>query len=114
MPLMLGLNAVNRPELGEWCDIAATAHKNKQPWSRGYRKIEWVARPRRQPIRGMYIGWRTVFDGEAEYISDEEGTAFKQSQPHEVWLFVTSARTNPVHAFAADVRRLQAPEPPLT
>lgn len=111
---MPGLNAVanDRPELGEWCDITAEAHKSKAPWSRRYRKIEWIARPRREPIRAMYIGWRTVYDGEAEYISDEEGTAFKQSQPREVWLFVTSARTNPIRAFAADVRRLQTPASP--
>ena len=97
--------AFERPELGEWCEITAEAYKKKAPWSRGVRKVEWMPKKLAQPLRGMYIGWRTVFDGEAEYIGEEEGAVFKQGESREVWLFVTSPRKNPIRTFPNGVKR---------
>ena len=66
----------------------------------------WTKRKLYKPRVGMYIGWRTVKDGEVRYIDEEIGNAFFPKRNHKVWLFVVNERTNPIHVFPEDVREI--------
>lgn len=91
-----------RPALGEKRTIKMRAERQKRRiggwWDR---EITWSS-VEIKPVEGIYIGWRTVFDGGTEYLGDEEGIAFHQDAPHEVWLFVTNPRHNPIRVFPDD------------
>ena len=96
-----------RPHLGQWCVLKATAKKSRQGT-----RTRWYTYPHSQPVRAMFVGWRTVHDVDAEY--DVDVTEFGETFPvgwiithqgsHEVWLFVISGRHNPIRAFPADVQ----------
>lgn len=95
-----------RPVLGEWCVANAKAYKRHR-WDNRERNVKWETSGPAidRPEIGMYIGWRTVYDGAIEYIDEETGNAFTQTGNHEVWLFVSNVRENPFHAFPKDVVR---------
>jgi len=48
------------------------------------------------PREGIYIGTRTLFNGEREYIGSEEGVAFYPREHFRAALVVFSERENPV------------------
>jgi hypothetical protein len=97
-----------RPKLGDWCKFKAEAGKFHEG-----AKTQWERCELGQVQRGMYIGWRTVFNGQMENVyeyGDWEnpqavllGRYFFQSEPLEVWLFVTNERQNFMRVFPDDV-----------
>jgi hypothetical protein len=103
-----------RPELGTWHTITATAHKSTFDSAKAGVKNEtrWFNKVCHE-VQGMFIGYRFVFSGkyhEGHHVSrswDDEGDYyapyFEQTQTHEVWLFVVNARQLPICAFPADV-----------
>lgn len=50
-------------------------------------------------ISGLYIGYRTVFDGLSWWESDEVGNVFAPERHYELWLLVPNDRQNPVYVF---------------
>ena len=97
-----------RPQLGQWVTIQQTAYKSHWKNKTTWHCTTW----RQKPLTGMFIGWRTVFDGTTEEEVDYEeigGTIvgvdryFSPTAHHEVWLFVTNERRNPIYAFPEDV-----------
>jgi hypothetical protein len=95
---------IQRPQLGQWFTFHTQARKVKKSGT-----VTWT-RLTLSPQRGMYVGWRTVHDCaySFEYEYDEGSTyavgyVFDHKRSHEVWLFVTGDRLNPVHVFPQDV-----------
>lgn len=91
-----------RPELGSWHTLHARASKH----SRNHH-TNWFRMSYHTPRAGMYIGWRTVYDGATDWDWEYEGGylanwSFKRKGQHEVWLFVIDPRQNPVAVFPFD------------
>jgi hypothetical protein len=104
-------NANTRPQLGQWMTINQMAYKSRWKGTTKWQRQNW----RRNPLTGMFIGWRTVFDGRTEHEVEyqeygpniELAPYFVPTEHHEVWLFVTSERRNPIYAFPEDVSALE-------
>lgn len=96
------------PELGTWFYIAALAVKGGEPM----KTTQWFTRPLEKPYqKGLYIGWRTVFNGTMEMAYEQEswehprqeyGRYFQHSESLEIWLFVIKERQNPIRVFPKD------------
>jgi hypothetical protein len=54
-------------------------------------------------VNGLYIGYRTVFDGRSWWEDEEVGMVFVQERYMEAWLIVPNERRNPVYVFPEDV-----------
>jgi hypothetical protein len=72
--------------------------------------ITWKRIPFESPCKAMFIGYRTVFDGNmVSPAIDPEGDAwgepdyFAQKQSHRVYLFVLNDRQNPIYVHPDDV-----------
>ena len=97
---------MQKPKMGEWREIRATARKCHE----GDETI-WQREELPKLVRGMFIGSRTVWNGEriALYESGEygeklfTGTAFAPSEALKVWLFVPHEQQNFVRVFPQDV-----------
>lgn len=87
-----------KPELGQWLTITTTFRKTKN-WPDVYwHRDRW----QKEPMRGMFIGTRQVYDGKLE--SDGDYSAyFIRTVAHNVWLFVLDGRRNPVYVLPEDV-----------
>lgn len=99
---------MNRPELGQWCEINKEAHK-----SHDRDRTKWITLPgKAKPRQAMYIGWRTMRNGNLKNVGDahEPVIVFSQESTVEVWLFVTNPRHNPIYAFPEDVTMLKDSE----
>jgi hypothetical protein len=110
-------------KLGEWFEFDTLAEKRRVLTVRGTIPPEkpesihsvwggtlpretwsmWVRWKLANPVKGMYIGWRTVFDGKVTWEGEEIGNVFQQYRKHKVLLFVTDGRTNPIRVFPEDV-----------
>jgi hypothetical protein len=102
----------NRPSLGQWCEfraIAVKSHENKE--------TSWVRSELEHPGSGMYIGFRTVFNGAIEMATYQEswehpvhelGEHFIPHEAVQVWLFVVGERKNFVRVFPQDVIQRKA------
>jgi hypothetical protein len=56
-----------------------------------------------QPRRGIFLGWRTVYDGNIWYGNDEtDPTSFTPSGSHRVMLIAYNVRRNPVYVRGED------------
>lgn len=99
---------IERPKLGTLCLLEATAVKHKR-WSPA--RTEWERQPWTKAPNElvMYIGCRTVFDGNRIWISDEQGYGFKPESHRTVWLFITDERRNQIYAFPEDVHIMHEP-----
>ncbi len=87
---------MKRPELGQWCEIAARAVKRRQPVKdTQFKRYPFTTQFERRvlpvPARAMFIGWRTVWEGTTRWESDYDeggrdyGTAdFEKTRNHEM------------------------------
>lgn len=91
-----------RPQLGEWCEIQAAAHKVSA--HNGASNRIWQEWKLGKPFRAMFIGYRTVYNGHREW-EDEVGYIFTPHSHQEAWLFVRDARQKPEYAFPCSVVR---------
>lgn len=59
-------------------------------------KVFWeeVFRKKHQPVKGVFIGWRTLSNGDMNYGEDRE---YKPTKNFKAALVVFSSRTNPVY-----------------
>lgn len=111
-PQIGGSNNTGRPQLGEWIDATAYVKKisvndltvmeglvgdriRRSPYT-SWGRIE-------EPVRGMYIGYRTVHEGRMLWNSLEGKIKFVPSRNIKVWLIVRNDRTNPIHVLPEDV-----------
>jgi hypothetical protein len=90
---------IERPQLGEWRTLTHFATRKtfirpNKPTDKKY----WDAEKYTDPIQGMYIGYRTLADGEREYIEDA-GFVFTPWSYREAWLFVIDPRQKPIYVF---------------
>jgi hypothetical protein len=87
---------VQRPEIGQRVRITGEMEREKRyidgRWSR--QSVTW--RECGSDATGVYIGYRTVAEGEVRYIDSETGSAFFPKTHFEVWLIVTDPRQNPI------------------
>jgi hypothetical protein len=68
----------------------------------GYKDMKTVwSRLEGVPVDGIYIGYRTVYDGRREY-DDEYGAYFEPTSHQEVWLIVEDPRRKPVFVRPQD------------
>lgn len=106
---------VERPQLGEWRMITCvavrrTSHKRNERTNRLMRLKTWEKWARwRKASPAMFVGYRTVADGETDWI-DEAGYVFVAHKHQELWLFVSDARQTPFYVFPEDVLPLESPE----
>lgn len=56
----------------------------------------WEVQPLSKPREALYIGYRTLQDGHADYIGPEEGTAFYPDRHYRAALVVFNERERPV------------------
>lgn len=103
---------MNRPELGQRVRIMAKVKQNRRypvekvnGWHTGYPR-RWV-REEIPSVEGIFIGYRTKFDGLVWWEDDEVGNVFCQTDHHEVWLVVIHPCRNPVPCFPEDVLVVQ-------
>lgn len=106
-------NNTHRPKLGEKVtasatvtkehvpisDLAGTIYKHRDPHQTIYRRTE-------QPISGVFIGYRTVAEGQTGWDGDPDidgGWVFYKSRRFEAWLIVTDPRRNPIYVLPEDV-----------
>lgn len=98
-----------RPQMGEWCilhGVALKRHDRQATRSETF-DVTWehgvlTATP------AMYIGYRHVYSGVRFMDGDADldgAPAFRKTDTHEVWIFVTSARTNPIRVFPDQVAK---------
>lgn len=95
---------MNRPIMGATVSADRRVEKKKVFTSARYgtiKRTEW--RTVEKPVRGLYIGYRTVYEGAVEYSLDE-GYYFTPKSHQEVWLIVENERHNPVRCLPEDVR----------
>lgn len=99
-PLSLGapitFRIVFRPET-KW--IRGGWHKT---W-RGYLAYE-------QPQCGIFLGWRSVYDGNVWYGGDTDPSSFTPSGSHRVMLVACDVRSNPVYVRGEDAELVVAGE----
>ena len=63
----------------------------------------WARRELREPADGIYIGYRTLQDGETRWEGEEIGNVFKRCRDLSAWLIVLDEHRKPVLAFPEDV-----------
>lgn len=75
----------------------------------GRLKVSWkrwakcISRP--NPVKGIYIGYRTGSNGHKHY-EDDCGFIYQPEDVVEYWLIVPDARERPVKVFPEDTRWL--------
>lgn len=106
-----------RPEMGQRVRITGKAKQIRgyqrekinsvAPWGSrtGYPR-QWIRDDFDISQEGIYIGYRTIFDGYIWWENDEVGNVFAPSDHHEVWLVVINPRHNPIRVFPEDVEIL--------
>lgn len=75
------------------------------PYYVGHRNTRWKVWARWEfnaPREGLYIGYRTLQDGETWWEGEEVGTVFKRHRNLTAWLVVLDERQNPVLVFPED------------
>lgn len=96
---------IRRPKLGEWRIITNVAYRRVEHRENYGRRIKvWRSLNfTMKPFSAMYIGYRTVADGETQW-EDEVGYIFIPHSHREIWLFVQKPREKPVYVFPEDTR----------
>jgi hypothetical protein len=91
---------ITRPTMGEQRTLTSQVVKKKEYIGGGKRNLEWVEKSI-EPVSGIFIGYRRVSNGVVVHEGYEEGNVFypRKGDSHEVWLFVTSPRKNPIWCF---------------
>ena len=96
-------DAHSRPQLGEWREFAGRADRTFSG-TRFLTTVTWISVPI-NPTRGLYVGYRKVFDGAIE--EDDDGRSvirwFTRSGTREVWLFAVNPRQKPLLVLPEDV-----------
>lgn len=97
-----------RPALGErvlFSDILyrSRKHAGSKIWERFYAKLPIRKGP--QCRAGVYMGYRTLQDGQTEYDLGE--AIWCPSAYKEAWLIVVNPRQNPYKVLPEDVTRLE-------
>jgi hypothetical protein len=80
------------------------------PYYDGHRNTRWKAWARWEfntPREGLYIGYRTLQDGETWWEGEEIGMVFKPHRDLDAWLVVLNERQNPVLVFPEDVELVE-------
>ena len=98
-----------RPAFGQTVTVKAKAVRRSDYETRqgvnfrqySQRLKKWDRWPFNTPRDALYIGYRTKFDGETEWI-DEEGEVFTPTEHHELWLVVEDERRNPYFVWPDD------------
>lgn len=96
-----------RPRLGEKRAFSARAVREFSGAGFSSSSVKWVSSPIIPTARGMYVGYRKVYDGTIEK-DDADGFIapvrwFVKKKTREVWLFVTDPRQNPIKVLPEDV-----------
>lgn len=92
-----------RPQLGEWLEFAGRADREFNG-NRIFASVKWISVPI-TPTRGLYVGYRKVFDGTIN--TDDDGRSvvrwFIKKNTREVWLFAVDPRKKPLMVLPEDV-----------
>lgn len=79
----------------------AGGEMHMEGWQRASERTFWHPAPR---IReGIYIGYRTVSDGNTEWLGNEEGNGYYGLVYYRVAVVVLGEREKPVFVFESDV-----------
>jgi hypothetical protein len=107
------IQAGSRISLGQRVRVRAFAKKYRlhphQKRERGEPNRLWKRREFPSPVEGIYIGYRTTYNGVRAWESygDDSGFFYFMPTSHqEMWLVVISDRQNPVYVFPDDVEIL--------
>jgi hypothetical protein len=93
-----------RPQLGQRVRITGIVEKSSAYTGREFGTIvRTVWNHRSHEATGVYIGYRTVYEGEVFRISEDEGNGFIPQNHLEVWLIVTDARRNTIRCLPEQV-----------
>lgn len=87
---------MNEPKLGEWITID---HKLRRTHSQNY--AQWVPQMFREPVKAMFIGKRTLGNGEIRY-SYEDGVEFRRKEAITAWLVVINTRNKPFYVMPGE------------
>lgn len=87
---------VSNIRFGDRVSVSAVYERARSYKSNGTWKKWWEPCRLGTPREALYIGYRTVVDGEADYIGEEEGTAFTPERHYRAALVVFSERERPV------------------
>lgn len=95
-----------RPALGERRIVVARAVRCRE-WKKDphgiERKIVWWQRIPYVPMEGVFIGYRTLYEGVVEVSQGEDGSAvFLPLSTMEAWKFVSNPRQEPFFVFPED------------
>lgn len=109
------MSRIEKPQLGEWRTFT---HKLiRRSAMVNPKSLWWQMRELPEPMNGMFIGSRTVWDGVAKFDTEfnAEGTFygkynFAGHTHHEVWLFVIAERRNPIIVNPIHVLRINLEE----
>lgn len=93
------LTADQRPQMGEWRTIYGKGRKHRRTDDKMREHVWWMI-DEIEPIKAMYIGYRTVQEG--HIYSDWDSRVFSRKRGLEAWMFVTNDRTNPIYVFPED------------
>ncbi len=96
----------NRPALGQW--VTATDRMYRKSTGPYYNTKTWVRWGAyipggAKPVEGIFIGSRTIQDGDREWAGEDCGNIWIPSKYKEAWLIVEDSRHVPVRVFPEDV-----------
>lgn len=97
---------MTRPKLGDLIIASAVVIK-KRKGSHSTFDTTWEREEKE--IRGIYTGYRTVYEGHSDILSWEESVSygFVSHKHKEVWLIVDNPRQNPKHVLPEDCKRAE-------
>lgn len=95
---------MNRPNIGDYISAKAYVRKRRSGKYNDFKTdYEKVA----EQVDGVYIGYRTVFEGNTHYITGGEGDdgfyGFIPKKHFEVWLIVNHPRRKPITILPEDL-----------
>lgn len=96
---MAGVHA-SRPKVGEKVTITHIADREFSAFAQS----KWVAYPLPKEREGIYIGFRTKYNGYT--VNDEGARYFVQENGVRVWMVVLDERENPVPVFPEHVYKV--------
>ncbi len=105
------MTSTKRPAFGQRVQITGKVdrsryyHQRPLPGGRlgnWQTEVTWTERP--AEAEGIFIGYRTVYEGWIEYVDDEVGNIFDPQGHLEVWLVVTDPRRNPIRCRPSQVK----------
>lgn len=91
-----------RPQFGDHVRVKNELRRRYEGGKKVWRPFAFSV----QPWVGIFLGYRTLYDGRVEWIGEEEGNAFIPTNHYRVALVCRSERHNPVYVALEDVEVL--------